>query len=62
MPGSLRSEGLAPGGVSLAAHNFRCKPYPSEQDRGILGVARGNIGSWKSMRTKSTMQFWRCYG
>ncbi|MGR9221357.1 ABC transporter permease subunit (plasmid) [Rhizobium leguminosarum] len=37
-------------------------PYPSEQDRGILGAARGNVGSWRSMRTRSMMPFWRCYG
>lgn len=36
--------------------------YPSEQGRGILGAARGNVGSWRSMRTRSTMPFWRCYG
>ncbi len=36
--------------------------YPSEQGRGILGAARGNVGAWRSMRTKSTMPFWRCCG
>ncbi|WP_440531346.1 non-homologous end-joining DNA ligase [Sinorhizobium fredii] len=36
--------------------------YPSEQGRGILGAARGNVGPWRSMRTRSTMPFWRCYG
>jgi len=36
--------------------------YPSEQSRRILGAARGNVGSWRSMRTRSTMPFWRCYG
>ncbi|WP_205912231.1 hypothetical protein, partial [Rhizobium leguminosarum] len=29
------------------------RAYPSEQDRGILGAARGNVGSWRSMRTRS---------
>nr|WP_152718071.1 serine protease [Microvirga tunisiensis] len=38
------------------------KTYPSERGRGILGAARGNVGSWRSMRTRSTMPFWRCYG
>jgi CPA1 family monovalent cation:H+ antiporter len=36
--------------------------YPSEQGRKILSAARGNVGSWRSMRTRSTMPFWRCYG
>jgi hypothetical protein len=36
--------------------------YPYEQGRGISGAARGNVGSWRSMRTRSTMPFWRCYG
>ncbi|WP_258599154.1 reverse transcriptase [Mesorhizobium sp. AR07] len=35
--------------------------HPSRTAR-FWSFARGNIGSWRSMRIRSTMRFWRCYG
>ncbi len=45
-----------------AAVTLTSVAYPSEQGRRTLGAARGDVGSWRLMRTRSTMPFWRCYG
>lgn len=62
-----RHFGRPPRRATSGVKDFLVSPpvdskYPSEQGRKILSAARGNVGSWRSMRTRSTMRFWRCYG